>query len=153
MTTSTHHTERRGEGPPGFSWPRMKQLIWHDATRSMEFAFGLFYYIFRGVFLLQFGYHESGFESFLASVHLSASRVGVLCVILGVLHIFAAATYWKSLRIAISVGGIALGVAINVAIYGSADPNWQAIAALWLSVILIECYIMLRNFMSSDDSD
>lgn len=137
----------------GFSWQRMKQLVWHDATRSMEFAFGLFYYIFRGVFLLQFGYHESTFESFLSSVHLSATRVGVLCVLGGVLHIFAAATRWRILRISVSAGGIALGVAINVAIYGSSDPNWQAIAALWISVILIECYIMLRNFLPSDDAD
>ena len=140
-------------GKPGFSWLRLKQVVWRDATRVLEFAIGLFFFVFRGVYLLWVGFDHVPVERFLYEVNLSDTALGMMCLIVGLWQIYGSATERRGLRVVIACAGVAVASLVQIAYYESTH-QWESVSVVWLSVILADCYIMLRNFLGmGDDTD
>jgi hypothetical protein len=131
-----------------FSAGRLWFALTVDGTRQIEILMAGLFYFMRGQFLIRLGYIEDGIETFLRGVGLSELRLGVLCIIVGTLHFYAAGTDSPRFRATVAMAGGILAIAVIVAFQAGAPDSWFAVELIWRSALLAEFYIGLRHYIT-----
>lgn len=134
-----------------FRWSRLKQTVLTEHTCNTEMMLGLAFLALRGLALLGFGYVYPGVEYYLKSVHLSETRLGWICIFLGVSHalVGGGTELWR-VRAWICCAGIVLSVIIVSAFVVGAPLGYKPIGVVWVSIGVSEIYLAFRNFRVRD---
>lgn len=135
---------------PGFSWRRLARALFEERTCTLEAILGLVFILIRGVALIGYSYYTPGIESYLKLVGLSESRLGWLCIIIGLLHPYGAGTLRFRFRAWISAFVILLSIAVIMAVMQGGPAITRPIAVVWMSILICEVFLAFRNWLARD---
>lgn len=135
-----------------FLFKRLWMSFLTDEVRPVEIVLAVFFFLIRGTWLFGYGYYHPGIEHFLRGVGLTEHRLAACCYLAAGLHLWSAGTACRWKRVAASIFGIALAMAI-ITTFGAVEPHWHPVAVVWFSVLSMECYLLFRHFLGPYDGD